>query len=96
MGAWLMEAWSMPGEVVVAMREHHNPHYRDEHAVYANLTLATDHLLKRFHVGDADSSELPESIFQALQLDPTKAIQIAERVIDECQQLDAMARTLAA
>lgn len=66
LGATLLRRWRMPGEVLTAVLNHHNEAYRGEAAVYANITLLADRLLKRIGVGDGDSTELPEGILEAL------------------------------
>ncbi len=68
-GAWLMARWNLPAPVVTAVREHHNPDFDGEHAVYAHLILLCDRLLKGHGLGDGDSAALPEALLQRWGLD---------------------------
>ncbi|MCK5640202.1 MAG: HDOD domain-containing protein [Gammaproteobacteria bacterium] len=81
-GAWLMEAWDMPAEVIVTAREHHNEYYRGEHDCYANLTLLVDHLLKAYGIGDGVSSPPPTQIYTALGLDENKVLTVTRRLME--------------
>ena len=94
-GAWLMQAWRMPDEVVVAAREHHNENYRGEHAVYAQLILLTDRLLKAHDIGDAPHGQLPLPILESLEIGEYQAVTIASRIMEDCENLHAMARQFA-
>lgn len=96
LGAWLMESWDMPEEIIVAVREHHDEYYRGAHAVLANLALITDQLLKRYGMGDAPDGELSRVVLTVLGLDEAMAESLAERVVNGGDQLEQMSRTLAA
>jgi len=89
-GAWLMKAWRLPEEVIVATREHHNEHYYGDHAVYAQLVLLSDRLLKKHGIGEASSEEMPEFALEGLGLGEYQAKMIAKRVLDESVGLDSM------
>jgi len=94
-GAWLMDHWHMPEEVTITLKEHHNPHYAGDHAVYPQLVLVATHLLKRYEIGDAADGELPGPAMEALGLEETQLLEIAERLVQNASYLDAMARQLA-
>ncbi len=96
LGAWLMEGWNMPEEIIVAVREHHNPDYDGPHALYARLTLLADHLLKEHGIGDSPSHELPAEIMAALELEEIQIVMVMSRILEGCEGLNAMARNLAA
>ena len=96
LGAWLMESWNMPEEIIVAVREHHNPQYDGPHALYARLTLLADHLLKEHGIGDSPSHELPVEIMAALELEEIQIVMVMSRILEGCEGLNAMARNLAA
>ncbi|HKK13799.1 MAG TPA: HDOD domain-containing protein [Gammaproteobacteria bacterium] len=93
-GAWLMAHWGMPGEITVSLREHHNPEYDGEHAVYARLVQVADHLLKRYGIGDAPHGELPEPVMARLGLSEAQALEITTKLLESAPSLDAMARQL--
>lgn len=96
MGAWLMQAWNLPEEVVVVVREHHNEHYHDTHSVYANLAVIANRMLVDLDLGDEKSNEFPTSIVNALELDTALARNIHENIIESSQGLDSIATQLAA
>ena len=95
-GAWLMQAWNMPAEIIVVLREHHNSDYDGLHAVYANLVLLGDRLLKRYDIGDASSSELPQDILLKLGLKENILESTLEKFLQAQEDLEFMAKTLAA
>ncbi len=95
-GAWLMAAWKMPDEIIVTLREHHNPGYRGEHEVYPHLVLLADHLLKRQEIGDAPSGELPSESLKVLGLDAGAVEGQLDALLEDVAALDFMARQLAA
>ncbi len=96
MGGWLMSAWEMPEPVITSVTEHHNETYAGEHAMYANLVLLVDHLLRAEGIGDGADSEPPPLVLNALGLDLETAREICTRVLESAEALDAMARQLAA
>ncbi len=96
MGSWLMEAWSMPQEILVTQREHHNTAYDGPHASYVHLLLISDALLKSHEIGEANSSELPQRSLAALGLSEEDAMGVLESTIENRESLDTMARQLVA
>lgn len=68
MGAWLLKSWGLPQEVITAARWHHEEDYADEHAIYSNLVFIATRLLKRYHLGDANSDQIPLAILEVLGL----------------------------
>lgn len=94
-GAWLMESWGMPEEIVVSLREHHNPHYQEEHALYPNLVLLADRLLKGCEIGDAPNSELPRDLLTRLGLNEQQVMAVRDRLLAGCEGLDSFAHQLA-
>lgn len=96
MGAWLMQSWKMPEEIIVALREHHNPDYQGEFAVYAHLVLVADHMLKMQDIGDADPGPLPDTMMANLGLDMTAVQAALDRVMRSADELDGMSQLLVA
>lgn len=94
-GAWLMQAWKLPEEVVIATREHHNKNYNGPHAVYPQLVMLADHLLKGQGIGDAPDSNIPVAILDALELGEYQVTMLTNRVLEDCDALDRMAQQLA-
>jgi HD-like signal output (HDOD) protein len=95
-GAWLMKAWNMPEEVIVTMREHHNVQYQDKHAVYPNLVLLADRILKKYGLGDAAEIDLPESFIQKYNLNEMRLEPVINRFLEGREDLESIARVLAA
>ena len=95
-GAWLMEHWGMPAEVVVALRYHHDPDYQGAHQDYARLMLVVDHLLKIHHIGDGDSDDLPGAALDELGLDAQDVLDLADNLMENHERLDEMVRQLVA
>lgn len=96
MGAWLMQSWRMPEEVIVALREHHNPEYRGAFAIYPRLVLIADHLLKTQGIGDADPGPPPADMMADLGLAAAAVEAALERVLRSADELEGMSQLLAA
>ncbi len=92
MGAWLLEAWKLPEEIVVAAREHHNEGYAGPHAIYAQLVLIADRLLKSHGIGDAHTTALPPQVLGFLEIGEYQVMTVTERILAGCEGLEAMAR----
>jgi len=95
-GAWLMEAWRLPEELIISAREHHNVAYQGSHAVYPHLVLIVDRLLKRYGIGHSPETDFPEAILEYLEISEYQILSLAKRILESSQDLDAMARQLAA
>jgi len=61
-GAWLMNAWSMPRILTNIVYHHHNPCYRGENYRLNLLTFLSDSLLGRIGIGDGVNQDCPESV----------------------------------
>lgn len=95
-GAWLLNSWDMPRELIAAAGEHHNESYVGPHASYARLMLLVDHLLKRYDIGDAPGDTPPPSIVTALGIDLARARSLTEQLMDSSEELDTMTSQLSA
>nr|WP_256489299.1 HDOD domain-containing protein [Pleionea sp. CnH1-48] len=96
MGAWLMKNWHMPDELIVSVRWHHKEEFWSKHAVYSNLVLLANRLLKRIEIGDACRMELPQSTLELLSLEESKVMQSFESLLEERDVLDMMSKQLVA
>jgi HD-like signal output (HDOD) protein len=96
MGAWLMEAWNMPAEIIVVQQEHHNSAYDGLHANYVHVVALADRLLKGMDMGDAESDELPAELLASLNLNTDQVAKVLERTVESRDELDTMARQLVA
>jgi HD-like signal output (HDOD) protein/prolyl-tRNA editing enzyme YbaK/EbsC (Cys-tRNA(Pro) deacylase) len=95
-GAWLMEAWNMPQEVIVSQREHHNPEYTGVHANYVQVVALADAMLKGHDMGDAASDTLPEAVLMSVGLQEEQALAVLSRTLEGSEDLESMARLLVA
>jgi HD-like signal output (HDOD) protein/prolyl-tRNA editing enzyme YbaK/EbsC (Cys-tRNA(Pro) deacylase) len=89
--SWLLETWSMPAEVVVALRQQNNPNYEGEHAVYAHLIFVAEQLLARRGITHRLPAPLPSKLFESLHLDPETAEVTVDNVLKSCAELDGIA-----
>ena len=94
MGAWLLKNWGLPIEVVTAVRWHHEEDYVDDHAIYSNLVFVAIRLLKRHHLGDAYSEEIPTAILEFLGLTDEQTTKILGNLITEKAALDLIVKQL--
>lgn len=89
-GAWLMQCWHIPDELVYALRYQDNPDYQGEHAAYANLTCLAQRLLLQYKNGISAHSTLPETLYQRLSLNAASAELTLQQVFDAEQALRAL------
>lgn len=95
-GAWLMQNWHMPDELIVAVHRHHQEEFWSKHAVYSNIVLVANRLLRRLHIGDSIETEIPPSTMELLSLDPEAAEAALQDIQMESETLDMMAKQLVA
>ncbi|WP_455208083.1 HDOD domain-containing protein [Kaarinaea lacus] len=95
-GYWLMDAWSMPSELITVTAEHHNANYDGPHREYVRLVYLTDALLKQHNIGDAADDEISDDFLQRLGLTKHQVNTTLEKTIQGSDELDNMARQLAA
>ena len=90
MGAWLMQCWHIPDELVHALRFQDTPSYQGEHAVYANLTCLAQRLLLQYHNGLSAYSSVPDTLYQNLAIHADSAQLTLQQVLDAEQALRAL------
>lgn len=95
-GGWLMESWRMPAELTTAVRWHHDEDYWDQHAIYPQLVLLANRLLKRHGIGDAETEELPKAIMEMLELSEEQVVAACAHVMKGSEKLDSVAMQLVA
>jgi len=96
LGVWLLEAWNLPGELMIAVKEHHNPDYCDTHSVYPNLVLVSNRLLSTLSMGDERTDALPQNILKELNLTEDSIQEIFSMIMNNKDGLDYMAMQMAA
>lgn len=94
MGAWLLQNWGMPSEVLAAVKWHHEGDYSNEHAVYANLTCLAGRLLKRHNLGDAIEDSMIPAILESLSISETQAEAALEKLLSKREGLDSIVNQL--
>lgn len=95
LGAWLLEKWNMPEEMIIAVKEHHNEDYDGPHAVYPRLVLLADRMLKGLDIGDAPSNEIPPHLLDTLGLKEIQTVVSMGRILESMNDLNVIARALA-
>jgi len=95
-GAWLMEAWGLPQELVVAVRYHHDEEYWQQHATYSQLVLIANRALAMHGIGEADKPGLPPFCLEMLGLNEQQVIDITGDLFNKTDDLEDLARRLAA
>lgn len=95
-GAWLMQNWHMPDELIVAVHRHHQEEFWSKHSAYSNLVLVANRMLKSLDIGDSVETEIPASTLELLALDEEILAEAFEDIKQESEALDMMAKQLVA
>ena len=95
-GAWLMQNWHMPDELIVAVQRHHQEEFWSKHSVYSNLVLVANRLLKKLDIGDSVMADIPETTLELLALDADDVQMAIDAIKTESESLDIMAKQLVA
>lgn len=90
----LMSLWSMPEEVVVGLRHQNNPTFQGENSQYAKLIFVAQRLLHQHNIGKGPKLEIPQSVFEDLHLDPDKARQTVQNILESSDDLKHIAYEL--
>ncbi|MDQ5908068.1 MAG: hypothetical protein QG599_159 [Pseudomonadota bacterium] len=93
-GAWLMQSWAMPEEVIAAVRWHHNEDCTQPHAEYSNLVLLADRLLHHFGLGEDMNGRLPALAMFTLGITREQAMEALMRVHASIAELDSLSAVL--
>ncbi|NHN38866.1 HDOD domain-containing protein [Pseudomaricurvus alcaniphilus] len=95
LASWLLHFWNMPDEVVVALRYQNMENVGDrEHGEYAKLLLVAQRLLQQRGIGQGPQLAVPDHIYAELHLDPDKARQALDAVMESVDNLDSIASQL--
>lgn len=92
--SWLMEAWNMPDEIVVAMRQQNNPFYEGEHSAYPKLIYVARQMLFNKGFPGGTYQAIPNSVFESLHLDKDAAEITVENILESSEDLDAIAEKI--
>ena len=96
LGAWLMQSWNMPDELVSAIANHHDEEYAGAYAIYPNLVLLANRLLAAHQIGDEHAVDLPGDLLARLAITEADAHAALAAVFDHADGLNIMASRLAA
>jgi HD-like signal output (HDOD) protein len=88
LAGWLMDLWAMPEEVTRGLRFQNAPEYEGTHAVYPNLMFVATRLLRRHGIGNAPLEPIPAEMFRRLHLDPDKAAEAIQIVVNASAELN--------
>lgn len=94
-GAWLMNAWHMPEELIFCVRRHHQEEYASAHGVYSNLVLVATRLLKQKGLGDATHSDLPPGVLDMLGLTETQCQETLAQLFEQEDEITALVNQIA-
>jgi len=95
-GAWLMESWNMPEELIAAVKWHHKEVTEGKNAVYSNIVLIANRLLKRLDIGDSTQHILPGQIMEILGLNEEDANKALNLIVEDGVELDTIAKQMVA
>jgi HD-like signal output (HDOD) protein len=93
-GAWLMNAWSMPNAITDVVYHHHNPHYRGKNYRLNLLTYLNDCLLGQIDIGDGVNQICPDDAWQHLGLDFAHSQELIANQQEELEKIVATAEML--
>lgn len=89
MAGWLLRLWSMPDEVCDGLRFQNEADYSGENSQYANLVFVASRLLRRHGIGNAPLESISPEVFERLHLNPVKADQAIQHVVDASAEIVA-------
>ncbi len=96
MGVWLMESWNMPEELKAAVKWHHKEMTEGDNAVYSNIVLIANRLLKRLDIGDSTQLILPGHVMEMHGLQEQDANDALDMIIEDRVELDTIAKQMVA
>lgn len=92
--SWLLDNWSMPEEVVIALRQKFNTAYSDDHNCYAKLVYVAKYMLANHGFGESLGRDIPDSLFEELHLERETANVTIENILEAGEDLDAIAEKM--
>ncbi len=92
--ATLLNSWGLASEIITAVEFHHDDLYEEQDALYANLILVADHLLKAHDIGDAISDEPPQYVLERLTLKLDRVEGITRQLLEDCGDLSSLVQIM--
>jgi HD-like signal output (HDOD) protein len=96
MTAWLMRFWHLPEEVCVALRHQQQPELAGSSETLATLLHLATRILRQQGIGSAGLERIPQVLFDRLGISRDDARRVTERIRESGDDLQALARDLAA
>lgn len=93
-GAWLMQSWNLPEEVIAAVRWHHSEDSTHPHAEYSNLVLIANRLLHYVGLGEEHNNRLPALAMFTLGITREQAMEAVGQVHASMTELDNLCAVL--
>lgn len=93
-GAWLMQSWNLPEEVVSAVRWHHSEEGTHPFAEYSNLVLIANRLLHYVGLGEQHNNRLPALAMFTLGITREQALAAVGQVHASMAELDTLCAVL--
>ena len=94
LAGWLMRLWSMPDEVCGGLRHQSDSAYDGPNHAYANLVFVAGRLLRLHTIGNAPAEPIPDQVYARLHLDPGKAMQAIQHVVEASDEVRGIAAGL--
>ncbi len=95
-GAWLLEAWGLPEELIVAVRHHHDESYWDRFSTCSQLVLIANRALANYGLGESDQGGIPQFSLEMLGLDEQTVLAETDKLLEKSSDLTDLAARLAA
>jgi HD-like signal output (HDOD) protein len=81
-GSWLLESWSVPAQVCVAVRWQNDAEFDGEHCGYARLVHLSNRLLREQGLSDGPIENIPEGLLDSLGLTRAAVSESVQHVLD--------------
>jgi len=92
----LAEAWNLPSPINNALRFQQDPLYDGIEANYAHLCFLSTRMLAQIGIGNLPPETIPESLYQALDLNPNDADEVMQGLLVSHEEIEIMLSNLAA
>jgi len=93
-GAWLMQAWNLPEQVIATAHWHHSEEGTQPHAEYSNLVLIANRLLHYVGLGEEHNNRLPALALFMLGISHDQAMAALAQVHASMAELDSLCAVL--
>ncbi|WP_221793676.1 HDOD domain-containing protein [Oceanobacter mangrovi] len=92
--ATLLRQWQLPDEIVIALRQQHNPFYCGNHANYAHLNYVMTRALRRHGYGDGPDETPDPNILEALGLTLATVDEVTSELLNHVGELSELVTLL--